>query len=325
MKPAPLSFDDRKALVDLLVRRGGLLSALGRQNFLDDAGLYELAASLHMDEATEAFAWELVRAVEDRGVVQATGSTALAMLLRTLRHRARGHALERDLVDRLVADEPPPAKLGAAGEVAAPELRPFTVLFLAANPVVRDAEPLRLGAEARTISERLRESPRGKAVQLQQLHATRYKDLSLTMLEHRPQMLHFSGHGERGGELVFEVEDGRPLAMGTDVVAELFGILSGDLRLVLLNACWSEAQAQAIGRHVDFVVGMNRPVPDAAALRFAAGFYRGLGFGRSVQTCFDLARNEMASGSADPERMAAIPQLLVRPGADADAVLLAAG
>lgn len=266
-----------------------------------------------------------MRAVEDRGVVQATGSTALAMLLRTLRNRVRGHAQERDFIDRLLADEASPTVTGSEGITAPPEpvRTPFTVLFLAANPLA--TAQLRLGAEARTIAERLRESPAGKRVQLEQLHATRYRDLSLYLLEKRPQLLHFAGHGERGGELVFERDDGRAETLGTEMVADLFGILGGNLRCVLLNACWSEAQARAIGRHVDFVVGMNQPVPDAAALRFAAGFYRGLGFGRSVQTCFELGRNEMAAGSADAEGMAAIPQLLVRPGADAAASLLAAG
>lgn len=84
------------------------------------------------------------------------------------------------------------------------------------------------------------------------------------------------------------------------LVGELFEIVRATvgIRGVVLNACWSEAQARAILPHVRFVIGMARPIPDSAAIRFAAGLYRGLGFGLGIADAFKLGRNEMAAGAA---------------------------
>ena len=62
----------------------------------------------------------------------------------------------------------------------------------------------------------------------------------------------------------------------------------------MLNACYSERQAQAIAEHIDCVVGMTSAVGDDAAIQFATGFYRALGYGRDVQTAFDLGTNLIA-------------------------------
>ncbi len=63
--------------------------------------------------------------------------------------------------------------------------------------------------------------------------------------------------------------------------------MKGKLKLVVLNACFSELQAKQIVKHVDFVVGMNDSVDDDVAAIFAAAFYRALGFGKSVRNAFD--------------------------------------
>ena len=65
----------------------------------------------------------------------------------------------------------------------------------------------------------------------------------------------------------------------------------------MLNACYSEAQAQAIAKHIDCVVGMTTAVGDDAAIDFATAFYRALGYGRDVQTAFDLGTNQIALGA----------------------------
>ena len=106
-----------------------------------------------------------------------------------------------------------------------------------------------------------------------------------------------------------------------DALADLFRVLKDGIRVVVLNACYSDVQAQAIVKEIDFVVGMSDSIEDDAARVFAAAFYRGLAFGRSVRTAFDLGINELkllGLGHSD-----AIPQLLVRTGVDANTVLVA--
>jgi hypothetical protein len=196
-----------------------------------------------------------------------------------------------------------------------PKPNATTILFWAANPV--DTEPLQLGDEVRTIEHRLRTSDLRDRFVLEQQWAVRPGDLSEGLLRFAPQIVHFSGHGNPTGDLVLRADDGSSLPVSIEALADLFGIAGESVRCVVFNACYSQAQAEAVAEHVDCVVGTSRAIEDAAAVRFAAGFYRALGYGRSVGTAFDLGRNEIDLASVDGED---IPQLITRSGIDADTV-----
>lgn len=90
--------------------------------------------------------------------------------------------------------------------------------------------------------------------------------------------------------------------------------VGGSIRLVVLNACHSVEQADALLEHVDFVVGVDGAIRDTAAKAFAVAFYRALASGRSVRVAFDLGVNAlMLEGLAtDVSR----PVLRHREGAD---------
>ncbi|MEM1242152.1 MAG: AAA-like domain-containing protein, partial [Cyanobacteria bacterium P01_H01_bin.26] len=53
-------------------------------------------------------------------------------------------------------------------------------------------------------------------------------------------------------------------------------------------ACHSVAQADAILAHVDHVIGMTDAIGDQASIKFAEGFYDGLGYGRSYADAFEF-------------------------------------
>jgi hypothetical protein len=63
---------------------------------------------------------------------------------------------------------------------------------------------------------------------------------------------------------------------------------------VVLNACFSEVQAEAIARYVPYVLGMSQAIGDLAAIEFAKGFYGALFEGRSVKDAFALGKNLIA-------------------------------
>lgn len=189
---------------------------------------------------------------------------------------------------------------------------PVTVLFWAANPI--DTDPLRLDQEVRTIDDRLRQSEHRDRFDLRQQWAVRFTDLSEGLLRYEPKIVHFSGHGNPTGTLVFEDESGRGRPVETSALANLFQIVGGNVRCVVLNACHSAHQAQAVAEHVDCVVGTSSAIGDEAAIRFAAGFYRALGYGRSVGTAFALGRNEIDLAALADED---VPRLHVRTGVDA--------
>jgi hypothetical protein len=189
------------------------------------------------------------------------------------------------------------------------------VLFLAANP--RDTDQLRLGEEVRTIDERLRGADFRDRFDLVQHWAVRFEDLSEALLRHRPHVVHFSGHGSMAGAIILEDADGRSSEVAASALGDLFGILEDNLRCVVLNACYSAKQAGAVADHIDCVIGTTRAISDPAAIRFAGGFYRALGYGKSVGTAFALGQNEIdlaALGEADT------PKLLAREGIDASAI-----
>jgi hypothetical protein len=191
------------------------------------------------------------------------------------------------------------------------------ILFLAANPVT--TSQLQLTREAREIEERIGVGKPRDAIELVPRWAVRAKDLHRALLEEEPQVVHFSGHGLRREQLVLEGSDEAAMRVEKGALVELIRILKGNIRLVVLNACFSEPVAMALVEHVDCAIGMDRPIGDEAAIAFAAAFYQALGFGKSVSTAFQLGCNEMKLlGIAEDQT----PQLKVKEGVDPEARVL---
>jgi hypothetical protein len=90
--------------------------------------------------------------------------------------------------------------------------------------------------------------------------------------------------------------------------------------VVVLSACYSEAQAVALLAHVDCVVGMSGSIHDDAARSFAIGFYGGLGARESVAAAY---RQGLAAISLEGLSGSARPLLKTREGVDPDHVILA--
>lgn len=160
------------------------------------------------------------------------------------------------------------------------------ILFLAANPT--DTDHLRLDQEIRAIDESLRHSDFPHRFVIQQQWAVRASDLQQAILRHKPAIVHFSGHGSQSSEIILEDVTGQAQPVAAGALKQLFQVLKGEIRCVVLNACYSERQAQAIAEHIDCVVGMTRAVGDAAAISFSAAFYQALGYGKAIKTAFDL-------------------------------------
>lgn len=91
-------------------------------------------------------------------------------------------------------------------------------------------------------------------------------------MESEPQIVHFSGHGTGEPGLLIEDETRQAKLLTSDALIGLFEDAK-QVECVLLNACCSEVQAEAIAQHVPYVIGMNQEVGDKAALEFAVGFY----------------------------------------------------
>ena len=187
--------------------------------------------------------------------------------------------------------------------------KPVKILVLATNP--RETDPLRLDEEVRGIDEALQQSRFRDKFELEQQWAVRVSDLQRFLLRYKPDIVHFSGHGSESSEIILEDNEGNSKPVQASALSRLFSLLKDNIKCVVLNACYSEAQAEAIAKHINCVVGMSRAIGDDAAISFSAAFYRALGEGRDVKTAFELGCNQIDLENLDEQD---IPKLKVAKG-----------
>ena len=181
------------------------------------------------------------------------------------------------------------------------------ILILAANPT--DTNKLRLGEEVRSIETVHRKSKYREEIEIISKWAIRVDDLRGELLYHKPNIVHFCGHGEGDNGLVLENQYRQKQFVSSESLAELFKLFEKDVDCVVLNACYSEVQAEAIHQHINCVIGMNQAIGDKAAIKFATGFYEALANGRNYQDSFYFGRNAIDLQSI-PESQT--PQIKIR-------------
>lgn len=160
------------------------------------------------------------------------------------------------------------------------------ILILAANP--KNTPPVRLDEELRDIDEGLRRAQKRDEFSLEQKLAVRPRDIQRALLDIKPQIIHFSGHGAAEEGLVFEDEIGQSKLVSGVALAGLFRLFANQIECVVLNGCYSEEQAKAIAQDINYVIGMRKAIGDRAAIEFAVGFYDALGAGESIEFAYNL-------------------------------------
>lgn len=185
------------------------------------------------------------------------------------------------------------------------------ILFLSANPWTTSR--ILVDEEAREIFERIQEGPYRDRFELHKHAATRPIDLQRLLLLYQPHIVHFSGHGSKKQKLILGGAPGRGKTVDQQGLAQVFALYNRHIRLVLLNACFTKAQARSISQVVDYSVGTGKGIGDKAGVAFAGAFYRALGFGRSIREAFESAKAEL--GLTRMPRTQAI-ELFVREGID---------
>lgn len=159
------------------------------------------------------------------------------------------------------------------------------ILFLAADPQNRTR--LRLMQEFREIKHNLQMSTSRDTIHLciPEL-SVRKQDLNRRLLQEKPSIVHFAGHGVSDGSLCFEREDGACQEIKPGDLDLLFELHADYVKCVILNACYSSKQAKAISKHIDFVIGMSVAIGDQAAIDFSIGFYQALGEGKGIEDAY---------------------------------------
>lgn len=187
--------------------------------------------------------------------------------------------------------------------VARPRQAPVACDRLRVLLVLGEAPDLDLAAERTVVEAAAR---RSGSLEIHTLSGGTVEALRDGVLDVRPHVVHFMGHGrfgDAGGRLVL----GPWEIVGSEVFADLLSGLDA-LRLVVLNACdggrfgrpgreptRGSVAASLVRRGVPAVVAMQFAVSDAAAIAFSAGFYRALARGGEVSEAVDEGRRSIVA------------------------------
>ena len=174
----------------------------------------------------------------------------------------------------------------------------INVLFIASNPDIEyiddsgnttQQQKLKLEKEAREIHESIQKSLKRDSISFETRWATRVTDLFQFINEVNPTIIHFSGHCTDDGELVFQDNNDEPRLLNMDTLIEIINASTDNLRLVVLNNCYSSIIAEKIVENIESAIGMNDSIGDEAAIVFASQLYSSIGFGLSLEKSFQQA------------------------------------
>jgi len=162
----------------------------------------------------------------------------------------------------------------------------FKILFFASDP--SDESRLHLGKELQTIRGRLKDND---YFEIKDHLATKHNDIMNEIMNYKPQIVHFSGHGSSEGELKFEDESGNSRSIPPEALATLFRLTKDFIKCVIVNTCYSEIQAKSIAQFIPIVIGTKSEISDEAAISFSLGFYTALSpdlSTESIEKAFNL-------------------------------------
>lgn len=217
--------------------------------------------------------------------------------------------------------------------VRPPDPEPLRVLYLTANPhavettiqypdgsVETSNVWLRVDYEVRQVKDMLRKSKYRDLVRIEHLPAATNMDLLDGLNDHRPHIVHFSGHASSWG-LLMENDEGNQDGEGVDfgLLARILGATNEPPRLVVLNACQSLDGADDLLKTVPTVIGMSDSVNDASAVMFAALFYLGIASAQSITTAVEQAKVSLLAASLDGEEL---PEVRTREDVDPSELVL---
>lgn len=202
----------------------------------------------------------------------------------------------------------------------------WKILMLSSNP--SDTGMLQLEKEHSRISRQIQNSVKAGNFPIKSRQAVTLSGFTEALLDERPAIVHFSGHGEmstkeikKAGSRGAALEEDAPESestgiiltsdddiskshfVHTGVIQEVFQSmidLNIPIQVVIFNSCYSEAQAQALANLVPHVIGTTSSVNDDAAIAFAKGFYSFLTRTKDFKAAWKNGRIQ-AMGKGEPK------------------------
>ena len=157
-----------------------------------------------------------------------------------------------------------------------PASPPATILLVTSN-ATDPAARLLLEEESRAIQEAIRRARLRDRYDLQIAPALTFDGLVHELDDRAPSILHFAGHGDRTGALLFKGSRGQSeQRVAPESLRRLFSSLRQRPSLVVFASCYSSDLAQLVGSYVGHAIGFSGVLRDDAASHFSAVLYERL-------------------------------------------------
>lgn len=170
--------------------------------------------------------------------------------------------------------------------------RPRRKILLLSADAENSGSRLLLDEERRAIYEKVTShAPSRYEFEVIDSPAIEYSRAVSEISTHRPDIVHFGGHGRPDGRIVFLGRDGGTNAVSPDVIAALFARASGKVWLAVFVCCTSAPVARIVSNHVEWSIGFRGSIRDSISLTFAPAVYERIGAGCPVPQAFALAQN----------------------------------
>ncbi len=173
----------------------------------------------------------------------------------------------------------------------------LTVLYLTASP--DPDSPLRVDAEVRRVQEAIRGSKFSENVTVQYRPAANLDSLIDGLNDHRPQIVHFSGHGNEDEVMTDSGKVGKPSAkiLSFELLAKALAATDSPPQVIVLNSCKSSSAKKALLSNAKIIVTMKTSISDIAASVFARKFYAAIAAGQSVKAAFEQGKVAVEAAS----------------------------
>jgi len=166
------------------------------------------------------------------------------------------------------------------------------ILFISSSPIGLDK--LNLKEEFKSIDNEIRKSGYSEYFELIQSWETSISEIQDLFMRYSPDIVHFSGHGNKNSEIILQKPNGTAAPVSSDALEILFNSFKSTIQCVILNMCYSSAQAESISNSINFVVGAEGEIGDLNAIEFSKSFYRGISNRKSIKQSFILAQNAIS-------------------------------
>src|SRR5665213_2303132 len=154
------------------------------------------------------------------------------------------------------------------------------IIRAADNKKLRDSMPtrrhnLRVDAEIKAVNAEIQRSKFRDNITLHQSPAADFDDILHGLNDHRPRIVHFSGHGNAGG---LAMDGGGMKRVKTkfvtfDLLGKALAATDNPPDVIVLNACQSASARKALLGTAKALIVMEDSVTDTAAVAFATKFY----------------------------------------------------